>query len=174
MRGHGSQWFSHKIINQHQLQLKKSKSLEPFGSYQLNSTATPAHLPQNRPNYEVNGLDWQCCLAVSSKTAPRIVIFSINLGAEYLSYMRSIVTCALTFFDLSIALTKTKYIKLNTKTQHIFCCVNENLTIFLYTLTVHIEDFTRARVNEIDLTAVLVETGEMPVPTKSRNPTACA
>ena len=38
----------------------------------------------------------------------------------------------------------------------------------------HIEDFTRARVNESDLTAVLVETGAMPVPTKSRNPTACA
>ena len=27
------------------------------------------------------------------------------------------------------------YIKLNTKTQIIFCCVNENLTTFLYTLT---------------------------------------
>ena len=39
--------------------------------------------------------------------------------------------------------------------------------------TVHIEDFTRARVNESDLTAVLVETGAMPVPTKSQNPTAC-
>ena len=40
-------------------------------------------------------------------------------------------------------------------------------------VTVHIEDFTRARVNESDLTAVLVETGAMPVPTKSRNPTIC-
>ena len=37
----------------------------------------------------------------------------------------------------------------------------------------HIEDFTRARVNESDLTAVLVETGAMPVPTKLQNPTAC-
>ena len=37
----------------------------------------------------------------------------------------------------------------------------------------HIEDFTRARVNERDLTAVLVETGGMPVPTKLQNPTAC-
>ena len=27
------------------------------------------------------------------------------------------------------------YIKLNTKTQNIFCCLNENLTTFLYTLT---------------------------------------
>jgi hypothetical protein len=30
-----------------QWQLKKSKSWEPFLSYQLNSTANPAHLPQN-------------------------------------------------------------------------------------------------------------------------------
>ena len=36
--------------------------------------------------------------------------------------------------DLSIAPTKTKYIKLNTKTQNIFCRLNENLTTFLYTL----------------------------------------
>ena len=47
MRGHGSQWFSHKMNNRHPLQLKKSKSWEPFGSYQLNSTANPAHLPLN-------------------------------------------------------------------------------------------------------------------------------
>ena len=37
--------------------------------------------------------------------------------------------------DLSIASTKTKYIKLNTKTQNIFCGLNENLTTFSYTLT---------------------------------------
>ena len=47
MRAHGSQWFSHKMNNRHPLQLKKSKSWEPFWSYQLNSTANPAHLPQN-------------------------------------------------------------------------------------------------------------------------------
>ena len=40
-----------------------------------------------------------------------------------------------TIIDLSIGSTETKYIKLNTKTQNIFCCVNENLTTFLYTLT---------------------------------------
>ena len=33
-------------------------------------------------------------------------------------------------YDLSIGSTETKYIKLNTKTQNIFCCVNENLTTF--------------------------------------------
>ena len=37
--------------------------------------------------------------------------------------------------DLSIASTKTKYKKLNTKSQNIFCRLNENLTTFLYTLT---------------------------------------
>ena len=69
------------------------------------------------PNFEVNELDWQCCLAGSSKTAPRIFIFLIVLVAEYLSYVKSIaayapaflaynnsvlarVTPALTFFTL--------------------------------------------------------------------------
>ena len=41
----------------------------------------------------------------------------------------------LVYNDLSIASTKTKYMKLNTKTQNIFCGLNENLTTFLYTLT---------------------------------------
>ena len=36
-------------------------------------------------------------------------------------------------YDLSIGSTETKYIKLNTKTQNIVCCVNENL-YFVYTL----------------------------------------
>ena len=35
------------------------------------------------PLYEVNGLDWQCYLAGSSKTAPRILIFSIAIVADY-------------------------------------------------------------------------------------------
>ena len=39
------------------------------------------------------------------------------------------------FNDLSIGSTETKCIKLNTKTQNIFCRLNENLTIFVYTLT---------------------------------------
>ena len=43
---HGSQWFSHKMNNQHPLQLKKSKSWEPFWSYQLNSTANLVNLAQ--------------------------------------------------------------------------------------------------------------------------------
>ena len=51
-----------------------------------------------RPSFEVNGLDWQCCLAGSSKRAPRILIFSIAMGAEYVSYVKSIATFAPTFY----------------------------------------------------------------------------
>ena len=42
------------------------------------------------PNVEVNGLDWQCCLAGSSKTAPRILMFSITMGADYSFYVKTI------------------------------------------------------------------------------------
>ena len=38
------------------------------------------------PTSEVNGLDCQCCLAGSSKTAPGILIFSIAMGADYSFY----------------------------------------------------------------------------------------
>ena len=31
----------------------------------------------------MNRLNWQCCLAGSSKTVPRILIFSIAMGADY-------------------------------------------------------------------------------------------
>ena len=54
------------------------------------------------PNFEVNGLDWQCSLAGSSKTAPRIFIFSIVLGADCLSYLKSIETHARAFFKVII------------------------------------------------------------------------
>ena len=55
-----------------------------------------------RPNFEVNGLDWQCCLAGSSQRAPRIFIFSIVLDAENLSYVKSIETHACAFLTLNI------------------------------------------------------------------------
>ena len=48
-------------------------------------------------------LDWQCCLVGSSKMAPRIFIFLIVLGAEYLSYVKSIATYASTFFGYIIS-----------------------------------------------------------------------
>ena len=50
-----------------------------------------------------NGLNWQCSLAVSSKTAPRILIFSIALCADYLFHMTSITTFTLIFFGYIIS-----------------------------------------------------------------------
>ena len=47
MRGHRQQKISNKMDIRHPGQLKESKSWGPFWSYQLNSTANPAHLPQN-------------------------------------------------------------------------------------------------------------------------------
>ena len=52
------------------------------------------------PIFEVNGQDWQCCLPGISKMAPRIFIFSIVLGAEYVSYVKSIETHARAFSRL--------------------------------------------------------------------------
>ena len=44
-----------------------------------------------------------CFLAGSSKTTPRIFIFSIILGAEYSSYVKSIETHARAFLPLNIS-----------------------------------------------------------------------
>ena len=65
----------------------------------------PAALPIQPINQKKgpNGLNWQCCLAGSSKTAPRILIFSIAMGAEYLSYVKFIATEAPTFFGYTIS-----------------------------------------------------------------------
>ena len=60
-----------------ELQTKQHCQFSPFG-----------------PIFEVNGLDWQCYLAGSSKTAPSILIFTIVLGAEYSFYVKSIATYA--------------------------------------------------------------------------------
>ena len=46
MWGHRWRWISHKMNIRYPGQLKKWKSWGPFWSYQLNSTANPAHLPQ--------------------------------------------------------------------------------------------------------------------------------
>jgi hypothetical protein len=59
------------------------------------ATASKAQTKQpSRPKYDVNVLDWWCCLAGSSKTALRILIFSIALGAEYSFYVKSNATYA--------------------------------------------------------------------------------
>ena len=49
------------------------------------------------------GPNWQCCLAGNSKTATRIFIFLIVLGAEYLYYVKSIETHVGAFLPLDIS-----------------------------------------------------------------------
>ena len=46
-------------------------------------------------------LNRQRCLAGSSKTAPRILIFLIAMGDKYLSYVKSIATFAVTFLVIA-------------------------------------------------------------------------
>ena len=93
MWAHKQQQISHKMNYRHPWQLKKSKFWDPFWSYQLNSTANPIYLKigPNWPNR-------QCCLAGSSKTAPKILTFSIAMGANNSSYVKSIATYTPTFF----------------------------------------------------------------------------
>ena len=50
------------------------------------------------PIFEVNGLDWHCCLTGSSKTAPKVLIFSIAIGAVYSYEVKNSEICAPAFF----------------------------------------------------------------------------
>ena len=46
----------------------------------------------------MNGLAWHCCLAGSSKTPTRVLIFSIVMVADYSFDVKNIDICAPTFF----------------------------------------------------------------------------
>ena len=46
------------------------------------------------PIFAVNRLNWQCCLAGSSKRAPRILNFSIAMDADYSFELISVETYA--------------------------------------------------------------------------------
>ena len=93
-------WNSAQMNNRHPQQLKKIKILGAL--WELPAKQHCRFWPI-RPNFEVNGLDWQCCLAGSSQRAPRIFIFSIVLGAENLAYVKSIQTHARAFLPLNIS-----------------------------------------------------------------------
>ena len=51
-----------------------------------------------QPIFEVNGLDWHCCLACSSKTAPRNLISSIAMVSDYSFDVKNIDIWAPAFF----------------------------------------------------------------------------
>ena len=61
---------------------------------------------QSKPIYLKIGLTWpnrQCCLAGSSKMAPRILIFSIAMGADHSFYVKTIETHSRAFLPLNIS-----------------------------------------------------------------------
>ena len=68
----------------------------PFGATSL--TALPI-----QPIYLNIGPNWQCCLAGSSKRAPRILIFLIAMDADDLSYVKFIATYGPAFFGYIIS-----------------------------------------------------------------------
>ena len=82
----------------HPWQLKKSKSWGPFWSYQLNSTANSAHFAQFLGEWAKLAVLISCLL----QNGPRILIFSIVLGAKCLSYLKSIETHPRAFFKVII------------------------------------------------------------------------
>ena len=60
-------------------------------------------LPAKQPIYlkiGPNWPNWLCCLAGSSKTAPRILIFSIAMDADHSFYVKNIEAYVLQFFSL--------------------------------------------------------------------------
>ena len=68
------------------------KNQNPGGHFGATSTAQP--IQPIWPIFVVNRLNWQCCLAGSSKTALSILIFSMAMGADYSFELISIETYA--------------------------------------------------------------------------------
>ena len=61
------------------------------------------------PFFVVNGLDWQCCLDGSIKTAPRILIVSIVMGADYSFVVKNNEIWAPAFFKHNNSFIATVY-----------------------------------------------------------------
>ena len=80
--------------------MKKVNSVGHFGT--TSQTEVPI-----RPIFAGNGLDWHCCLAGSSKTAPSILIFSIVMVADYSFDVKNIDIWAPAFFKHSNSFTAT-------------------------------------------------------------------
>ena len=82
-----SQWNSAQMNNRHPWQLKRIKILGAVLELPAKQHCQFSPLAI----FVVNKLNWLCCLAGSSKTAPRILILSIAMGADYSFELISIV-----------------------------------------------------------------------------------
>ena len=74
-----------------------------------------SHLPQNWAYWPIR----QCCLAGSSKTTFRSLIFSIAMDAEYLSYVKFVATFAVTFYGYIISILASEYSLIPSRTMKI-------------------------------------------------------
>ena len=83
--------------NRHPWQLKKSKSLGPFWSYQLKSTANSAYSLQKWGKWAELAVlfSWQL------QNGPRILTFSIAMGADYSFEVKNIEIWVPAFFKHS-------------------------------------------------------------------------
>ena len=73
------------------------KNQNPGGRFGATSQTARPIWPIHHKNGP-NGLNWQCCLAGSSKTAPRILIFSTAMDADYSFELISIAHWVPAFF----------------------------------------------------------------------------
>ena len=97
---------------------------------------------------QVNGLDWQCWLAGSSKRAPRIFIFSIVLGAENLSYMKSIETHARAFLPLNISAISSVFTEFNTSIISSYSrLLNKCRLILVISMAIRVVEFSNGYVH---------------------------
>ena len=99
-----SQCFSPQMNNWHPWQLKKIKILGAV-------LELPAKHWPICSNFEVNGLDWQCCLDGSSKWPPGFEIVSIAMGSDYSFDLKNIEIWAPEFFkhnNSSVATVRCK------------------------------------------------------------------
>ena len=112
MWGQKYQWISHKMNIWHPWQLKKSKSWMPFWSYQLNSTANPAHLPQNWAKLAKSAVLFRQSLQNGTQNFD---FFNCH-GCQYSFYVKFIATEAPTFFGYIISVLAS-VIPLETKNR---------------------------------------------------------
>ena len=87
------------------------------------SAIISTNLTKNGPN----GLDWHCCLAGSSKTAPGILIFSIAIGADYSYEVKNSEIWAHAFFKHNNSSVATVWIDVTNKIdipQNLFWVLN--------------------------------------------------
>ena len=105
--------------------IEKIKILGAVLELPVNCTANSAHLA----HFCSNGWDWQCCFASSSKMTPRILIFSIAMGAENLSCVKSFETHARTFLPLNISAISSVLTYINVDVSKTNCTVSYKTSI---------------------------------------------